>query len=44
VHDVPLSIATLNSEQFENIFSGGEDIIALALRVLACMSKHLTVE
>jgi iron complex outermembrane receptor protein len=30
---VPISIATLNGEQFENIFSGGEDIIALAVRV-----------
>jgi iron complex outermembrane receptor protein len=33
IQDVPISIATLNGEQFENIFSGGEDIIALAVRV-----------
>jgi iron complex outermembrane receptor protein len=33
IQEVPISIATLNGEQFENIFSGGEDIIALAVRV-----------
>lgn len=33
IQDVPISIATLNGKQFENIFSGGEDIIALAVRV-----------
>jgi iron complex outermembrane receptor protein len=33
IQDVPISIATLSGEQFENIFSGGEDILALAVRV-----------
>ena len=33
IQEVPISIATLNGEQFENIFSGGEDIIALAVRI-----------
>jgi iron complex outermembrane receptor protein len=33
IQEVPISIATLNGEQFENMFSGGEDIIALAVRV-----------
>jgi iron complex outermembrane receptor protein len=33
IQDVPISIATLGGEQFENIFSGGEDILALAVRV-----------
>lgn len=33
IQDVPISIATLNGEQFESMFSGGEDILALAVRV-----------
>ena len=33
IQEVPISIATLNGEQFESIFSGAEDIIALAVRV-----------
>ncbi|MBU3001762.1 TonB-dependent receptor [Paraglaciecola arctica] len=33
IQEVPISIATLNGEQFESIFAGGEDIIALAVRV-----------
>ncbi|MFT5542868.1 MAG: iron complex outermembrane receptor protein [Glaciecola sp.] len=33
IQDVPISIATLSGEKFESIFSGGEDIIALAVRV-----------
>ncbi|MEQ3651902.1 MAG: TonB-dependent receptor [Glaciecola sp.] len=33
IQDVPISIATLNGEKFESIFSGGEDILALAVRV-----------
>ena len=33
IQDVPISIATLSGEQFESIFSGGEDILALAVRV-----------
>ena len=33
IQEVPISIATLNGEQFESIFSGGEDIVALAVRV-----------
>ncbi|GAB2705625.1 TonB-dependent receptor [Aliiglaciecola aliphaticivorans] len=33
IQDVPISIATLSGERFESIFSGGEDIIALAVRV-----------
>lgn len=33
IQEVPISIATLNGEQFENMFAGGEDILALAVRV-----------
>ncbi len=33
IQEVPISIATLNGEKFENIFSGGEDITALAVRI-----------
>jgi iron complex outermembrane receptor protein len=33
IQEVPISIATLNGEQFDSIFAGGEDIIALAVRV-----------
>lgn len=33
IQDVPISIATLNGEKFENLFSGGDDILALAVRV-----------
>lgn len=33
IQDVPISIATLSGERFENLFSGGEDIRALAVRV-----------
>lgn len=33
IQEVPISIATLHGEQFESIFAGGEDIIALAVRV-----------
>jgi iron complex outermembrane receptor protein len=33
IQDVPISIATLSGEKFESIFSGGDDIIALAARV-----------
>lgn len=33
IQDVPISIATLHGEQFESIFSGGEDILALAVRI-----------
>jgi iron complex outermembrane receptor protein len=33
IQDVPISVATLSGEQFESIFSGGEDILALAVRV-----------
>jgi iron complex outermembrane receptor protein len=33
IQDVPISIATLNGEQFENLFSGGGDILELAVRV-----------
>ena len=33
IQEVPISIATLNGEQFENMFAGGDDIIALAVRV-----------
>ena len=33
IQDVPISVATLSGEKFESIFSGGEDIIALAVRV-----------
>lgn len=33
IQEVPISIATLNGERFESLFSGGEDILALAVRV-----------
>ena len=33
IQEVPISIATLNGERFESIFSGGDDILALAVRV-----------
>ena len=33
IQEVPISIATLNGEQFDSIFAGGEDIVALAVRV-----------
>ncbi len=33
IQDVPVSISTLSGEQFESLFSGGEDILALATRV-----------
>ncbi len=33
IQEVPISIATLNGERFEALFSGGEDILALAVRV-----------
>ena len=33
IQEVPISIATLSGERFENIFSGGDDILALAVRV-----------
>ena len=33
IQDVPISIATLNGERFESLFAGGEDILALAVRV-----------
>lgn len=33
IQDVPISIATLSGEQFENLFSGGGDILELAVRV-----------
>lgn len=33
IQDVPISIATLNGEQFESLFSGGGDILELAVRV-----------
>ena len=33
IQEVPISIATLSGERFDSIFSGGEDIIALATRV-----------
>ncbi|MGK0372496.1 MAG: iron complex outermembrane receptor protein, partial [Glaciecola sp.] len=33
IQDVPLSIATLSGESFENIFSGGDDILALSTRI-----------
>jgi iron complex outermembrane receptor protein len=33
IQDVPVSIATLSGEKFENIFSGGDDILSLATRV-----------
>lgn len=31
--DVPVSIATLSGEKFDNIFSGGDDILSLSSRV-----------
>jgi iron complex outermembrane receptor protein len=33
IQEVPISIATLSGDQFENIFAGGDDILALAVRV-----------
>ena len=33
IQEVPISVATLSGEKFESIFSGGEDILALAVRV-----------
>ncbi|MFC4699236.1 TonB-dependent receptor [Glaciecola siphonariae] len=33
IQDVPISIATLSGEEFENLFSGGGDILELAVRV-----------
>ncbi|MEP7766314.1 Plug domain-containing protein, partial [Sanguibacter sp. 26GB23] len=33
IQEVPISIATLSGEKFESMFSGGEDILALAVRV-----------
>ncbi|WJG11065.1 TonB-dependent receptor [Aliiglaciecola sp. LCG003] len=33
IQEVPISIATLSGEQFESMFAGGEDIMALAVRV-----------
>jgi len=33
IQDVPISIATLSGERFDNIFAGGDDILALAVRV-----------
>lgn len=33
IQEVPISIATLSGEKFESIFSGGDDILALAVRV-----------
>ena len=33
IQEVPISIATLNGERFESLFSGGDDILALAVRV-----------
>lgn len=33
IQEVPISIATLSGESFESIFSGGDDILALAVRV-----------
>ena len=33
IQDVPISIATLSGERFESMFSGGDDILALAVRV-----------
>lgn len=33
IQEVPLSIATLSGDEFDNLFSGGEDILALAVRV-----------
>lgn len=33
IQEVPISVATLSGERFESMFSGGEDILALAVRV-----------
>ena len=33
LQEVPISIATLNGERFESLFSGGDDILTLATRV-----------
>ncbi|MCU7554013.1 TonB-dependent receptor [Alteromonas sp. ASW11-19] len=33
IQDVPISIATLSGEKFESLFSGGGDILELAVRV-----------
>lgn len=33
IQEVPISIATLSGERFENLFSGGGDILELAVRV-----------
>ncbi|GEA10804.1 TonB-dependent receptor [Alteromonas sp. KUL49] len=33
IQEVPVSIATLNGEKLESLFAGGEDILALAVRV-----------
>lgn len=33
IQEVPLSIATLNGEKLDSLFAGGEDILALAVRV-----------
>jgi len=33
IQDVPVSIATLSGEKFENMFSSGDDILSLATRV-----------
>ena len=33
IQDVPVSIATLSGEKFENMYSAGDDILALATRV-----------
>jgi len=33
IQDVPVSIATMSGEKFENLFSSGDDILSLATRV-----------
>ncbi|MBU2882175.1 TonB-dependent receptor [Psychrosphaera sp. B3R10] len=33
IQDVPVSIATLSGEKFENMFSSGDDVLALATKV-----------
>jgi iron complex outermembrane receptor protein len=33
IQEVPISIATLNGERFESLFSSGDDILSLAVRV-----------
>jgi len=33
IQEVPISVATLSGEKFESLFAGGEDILALAVRV-----------